>query len=605
MAPVAEDTVRLITQAELLVNATDIDSASLTATNLQVSTGTLTDNGDGTWNFIPVANDTTDVSFTYTVTDGISDVAGTATMDINPVNDAPDGLTVTGSLQVPENTETSNIGSVVFTDADADDDHRITVSDSRFEVINGVLALKPGITFDHESENVVPLQITVTDNAGAAAVHEFVISITDVNEAPQTTPVVLTNIEEDSGVRTITQTELLANATDVDGDTLTATGLTIATGNGTLLDNNDGTWSYTPVENDNSDVSFNYEITDNNDNLASVATLDITPVNDAPVTNGDVGEKTGTESFSFPVPDIFFDIDGDELTLSASLADGNPLPPWIEFDSENRIFNVSENNSEFDQTASVLITATDPDDSSTTSNVFDIKIERTEEPAIAAAAPATIPPPAVTPEEVSETEAEEVVVEEEETQDDTDVASTEEIFEAALLADSGEIAFEEQALNEVVQFARASETLTGLNLDNEINLEVKSHNEFRLINNSQDINSTTTRTQQEIAAINSLSLKNLSAQADASQSALKDAEVLSTTVLATSTTLTSSLSVGYILWLLRGGTLLASVMASLPAWRSIDPLPVLEGLTGDSEDDTETLESMVESEDEETEETAK
>jgi len=59
------------------------------------------------------------------------------------------------------------------------------------------------------------------------------------------------------------------------------------------------------------------------------------------------------------------------------------------------------------------------------------------------------------------------------------------------------------------------------------------------------------------------------------------------------------LSVGYILWLLRGGTLLASMMASLPAWRAIDPLPILEGLTGDSEDDTETLESMVETDDDE------
>ena len=67
LTPVAEDTVRLITQAELLVNAADIDSASLTATNLQASTGTLTDNGDGTWNFTPSANDDTDVSFTYTV----------------------------------------------------------------------------------------------------------------------------------------------------------------------------------------------------------------------------------------------------------------------------------------------------------------------------------------------------------------------------------------------------------------------------------------------------------------------------------------------------------------------------------------------------------
>ena len=91
---------------------------------------------------------------------------------------------------------------------------------------------------------------------------------------------VLTPVAEDSGLRIITQTELLNNATDIEADALTATALTI--GNGTLVDNNDGTWSYTPAANDSSDVSFSYNITDSTNNVAGVATLDITPVNDAP-----------------------------------------------------------------------------------------------------------------------------------------------------------------------------------------------------------------------------------------------------------------------------------------------------------------------------------
>ena len=54
-------------------------------------------------------------------------------------------------------------------------------------------------------------------------------------------------IAEDSGARLITQAELLANASDVDGDPLTAINLAIASGNGTLVDNGNGTWSYTPA----------------------------------------------------------------------------------------------------------------------------------------------------------------------------------------------------------------------------------------------------------------------------------------------------------------------------------------------------------------------
>ena len=39
---------------------------------------------------------------------------------------------------------------------------------------------------------------------------------------------------------------------------------------------------------------------------------------------------------------------------------------------------------------------------------------------------------------------------------------------------------------------------------------------------------------------------------------------------------TTSLSVGYVVWMLRGGSLFASFMTSLPAWKSFDLLPILD-----------------------------
>src|SRR5213076_2285876 len=111
------------------------------------------------------------------------------------------------------------------------------------------------------------------------------LDITPVNDAPTTSLVTLTAIAEDSGARLITQAQLLANAADVDSATLTATGLTIATGSGTLVDNTDGTWSYTPAHNDDSSVSFSYTVTDGDLTAAGSASLDITPVNDAPTTS--------------------------------------------------------------------------------------------------------------------------------------------------------------------------------------------------------------------------------------------------------------------------------------------------------------------------------
>ena len=55
----------------------------------------------------------------------------------------------------------------------------------------------------------------------------------------------------------------------------------------------------------------------------------------------------------------------------------------------------------------------------------------------------------------------------------------------------------------------------------------------------------------------------------------------------------TGLSVGYVIWLLRGGLLITSLLSSLPAWRYIDPLPVLGRLQGDEEEDGESLESLV------------
>jgi hypothetical protein len=55
---------------------------------------------------------------------------------------------------------------------------------------------------------------------------------------------------------------------------------------------------------------------------------------------------------------------------------------------------------------------------------------------------------------------------------------------------------------------------------------------------------------------------------------------------------TSGLSVGYVLWLLRGGVLLASLLTSLPAWRVIDPIAVL-GRVGEDDEDDDSLQDMV------------
>ena len=48
-------------------------------------------------------------------------------------------------------------------------------------------------------------------------------------------------------------------------------------------------------------------------------------------------------------------------------------------------------------------------------------------------------------------------------------------------------------------------------------------------------------------------------------------------VVASAALATSTISYGYVTWLLRGGLLLSGLLSTLPAWHGLDPLPVLAG----------------------------
>src|SRR5207302_621553 len=116
----------------------------------------------------------------------------------------------------------------------------------------------------------VSFSYTITDNGTTNGVADpksseerRVGEITTVNDAPVTTPVTLAAIAEDSGAHIITQAQLLANASDVENNALTASNLQIASGTALLVDNHNGTWTYTPALNDDTSVSFSYTITDN------------------------------------------------------------------------------------------------------------------------------------------------------------------------------------------------------------------------------------------------------------------------------------------------------------------------------------------------------
>src|SRR6185437_9534302 len=122
---------------------------------------------------------------------------------------------------------------------------------------------------------------------------------------------------------------LLASATDVNGDPVTAAIVTPPT-HGTVTHNSDGTWTYTPSQHFFGTDTFTYEVSDGTaeSNVATV-TLNVTQVIHAPVAaNDSVQTVSGT-----PVDIAVLANDVD--------VDGNPLTPIIVSSTSNGTLTVN------------------------------------------------------------------------------------------------------------------------------------------------------------------------------------------------------------------------------------------------------------------------
>jgi len=276
-------------------------------------------------------------SFSVKANDGISDSNSlSASINYTPANDTPvltsasltlnEGQTVTltganFAVTDPDNGSfTYNVSAVTggYFQLSSNTGTAIT-SFSTADLTGGL------VQFVHDGNEAAPsFSVKANDGVIDSNALAATINYTPVNEAPITTPVTLTAMQEDSGSRVITQAELLSNAYDPDfGTTLTISNLVIAAGTGGLLDNGDGTWTFTPALNDNNAVSFNYSVSDGNLSAAGSATLVINPINDAPVLNGlnltvTQGETVTLSSQNFAA----FDPDSHNFTYTPSQITG-------------------------------------------------------------------------------------------------------------------------------------------------------------------------------------------------------------------------------------------------------------------------------------------
>jgi Ca2+-binding RTX toxin-like protein len=164
-----------------------------------------------------------------------------------------------------------------------------------------------------------------------------------VNAAPALdTPIADQSVDED----TACTFQVPANTlTDADNDTLVFAA-TLADGSPLpswlSFDAGTRTFSGTPPQDFHGPVELKVTASDGAISTSDAFTLDVVAVNDAPVVANAVSDQSTLRNhpWSYKVqPNTFFDADGDALTYTATLANGDPLPSWLNFNGATRIFD--------------------------------------------------------------------------------------------------------------------------------------------------------------------------------------------------------------------------------------------------------------------------
>lgn len=123
-----------------------------------------------------------EVDITVTNASGVS-LTERFNIDVQDMNEGPTGLAL-DNFTVAENAEGAVIGNISVVDPDASDTHSFAVSDDRFEILDGKLQLKPGISLDHEETELIEVNVKVTDAGGISLTERFNVDVQDMNEGP-------------------------------------------------------------------------------------------------------------------------------------------------------------------------------------------------------------------------------------------------------------------------------------------------------------------------------------------------------------------------------------------------------------------------------------
>ncbi|WP_417172427.1 VCBS domain-containing protein, partial [Vibrio alginolyticus] len=285
------------------LTSTDVDNPdnAFTPVSITGTHGDLTIDANGHWVFTANSTfnqlnvgDKVDETFTVASVDGTQ---STIKVTINGTNDRPTISGTSSGAVIEQDLNTAGTpdatGSLTATDLDKSD--TVTWSINQPQGQWGTLSIDQNghwhyqldnstggaadklAAGEHQSES---FWITATDSAGATVPHKIVIDVQGSNDKPIVSAwTQLPAGKEDQPV-TIKASDLLMHATDVDSsDVLHVTNLQATHGH--LVDNKDGTYTFTPDKDFNGEIRLTYDVVDGHGGSVSTqAKFDLTATPD-------------------------------------------------------------------------------------------------------------------------------------------------------------------------------------------------------------------------------------------------------------------------------------------------------------------------------------
>lgn len=296
--------------SSVLTDDTDTENDPLTATLVPGSgplhhLGSFSLSSSGTFIYIHDGSETTTDTFEYTLSDGLSNVTVSVTININPVNDCPVTATPTLDITVDEDDPDTALNfNTVFTDADLLPmpntlSYTVTHTNASLATLTFNTAT---LTIDYKDDQNGSMVVTVTanDNADCSTTTDvFNITVNSVNDIPNT---VTDTIQVDEGgtatTTTANKTSVLDNDSDVDGPNPIEMWDVSMPQFGTLAWSGTGTFTYVHDGSETTTDSFSYRTYDGQDyGNTVVVSIIITGVNDCPQNtvfrNSTINEDSG------------------------------------------------------------------------------------------------------------------------------------------------------------------------------------------------------------------------------------------------------------------------------------------------------------------------